>query len=212
MKLTLFQQSAFVLAPRRGEAVAFDLGREVPAETVDGLRVGAAVVSHGHPDHFHLEHLMHLGVPIFGAADLEAHMSRGGLAFHALEPGRTRTVGGLRLTAFAVDHGPDISSPLDNLGLMAEADGRRVLFLGDMATPGPIPAPPWDLVLIPVGGSKVFSPEAAADFVEAVRVSGAVVPIHFHGRSDRTSGARFCELVGGRRRARLVGVGQTIEV
>jgi L-ascorbate metabolism protein UlaG (beta-lactamase superfamily) len=212
VRLQLFQQSAFVVWGSGDRGVAFDLGYEVSSTVVSGLVVEAVVISHKHPDHLHREHLEALSVPVFGPPDVVKALTDLAAPVNVIRPGDVIQVAGMTISAFAVDHGPNLSAEIDNLGLLIEDGRRRVLFLGDMAAPSKVPAGPWDLMLIPVGASKVFTVEAARDFVEQVGHAGKVAPIHFHGRSDLTCGERFRTLAAPICDACLINVGETVEV
>src|SRR5688572_16641192 len=83
---------------------------------------------------------------------------------------------------------------IDHLALEFNADGKSLLYLGDIAVATELPSNKWDAVLVPVGGSKVFTPEAALEFISQLDYQGLVVPVHYHGRADRTAGSKFRDL------------------
>ncbi|MFA6116362.1 MAG: MBL fold metallo-hydrolase [Sphingomonas sp.] len=212
MHLHLLHQSAFVLRAAHGGAIAVDLGYEVPAETVAGLSVEAVLTSHLHPDHFHRPHLDALEVPLFCPEDVAEAIGSPPFRVTKITAGVEFDVAGFSVTPFASDHGPHLSAAIDNLGFAFSSGDKNLLFLGDMAAASSIPPGNWDAILIPVGGSKVFSAEEAAAYIAALGHRGRVVPIHFHGRSDRACGERFALLAADLCDVRLLGVGETMEV
>ena len=210
MRLTLFHQSAFVL--HGGGTIAVDLGYEVPGEVVAELAVDASIVTHKHPDHLHLPHLEALGAPVFGPQDVIQELAALDVPQTEIRPGDIFMVKEISVIAFESDHGPNLSSEIDNLGLVFSTEEKSLLCLGDMAVPSAVPVGPWDLILAPVGGSKVFTPEAAVEFVSGLGHTGRVIPIHFHGRADRTAGEQFRSCAAGVCNVELIDVGQTLEV
>ena len=210
MRITLFHQSAFLL--HEGGTIAVDFGCEVPDEVVAELDVDASIVTHKHPDHLHLPHLEALGASVFGSQDVVQELEALDVPQTVIRPGDDFMVNGISVIAFDSDHGPNLSSEIDNLGLVFSTEERSLLYLGDMAVPSLVPAEPWDLILAPVGGSKVFTPEAAVEFVADLGHTGRVIPIHFHGRADRTAGEQFRACAAGVCEVELIDVGQTVEV
>src|SRR4051794_15428428 len=96
----------------------------------------AVVITHVHPDHVGLADLIHPGVPVF-LGRRAAAMCRETRFFapSAVELGPTRSlldgrpvqIGPFTVTPLAVDHGID-----DAFALLIEADGRRLLYSGDL--------------------------------------------------------------------------------
>ena len=191
MKIELLRQSAFVITSQAGESIAVDLGSEVSQEAPARLKPTAALVSHLHPDHFHRPHLDALGAPVYGPPDVVAQLEGATFPVHVVRPGDRLCLAGMEVEAFAADHGPNISAMIDNLGFTFREAGKSILFLGDMAVETVVPGGPWDLVLIPVGCSKVFTPQEAATFLATLDHTGLVIPIHYHGRSDPGCGEAF---------------------
>ena len=212
MQITLFHQSAFLLHSGGNVNIAVDLGDEVPNEVVAELDVDATIVSHSHPDHFHRPHLAVMGAPVFAPQDVVDELKGMDISQTVIQSGTEFMVNEISMVAFDSDHGPNLTTDIDNLGLTFSSEGRSLLFLGDMAIPSGTPTGPWDLILVPVGGSKVFTPEAAAEFIADLGHSGRVVPIHFHGRADRTAGERFRTCAAGVCEVQVLAVGQTLEV
>lgn len=102
------------------------------------------IISHAHPDHVGLADLVDLAVPIFlgpraAAICRETHFFvPSALSLRPtidLVDGRDFTLGPFTITPYAVDHGID-----DAFALLVEADGRRLLYSGDLRGHGREPA------------------------------------------------------------------------
>lgn len=212
MRITKYHQSAFTIQTRNGNVYAVDFGSEVPAEMVASIgKPAATIISHKHPDHFHVEHIRQFGAQVYGPRDVISELRSLDIAQRTIMPGDTAQLADLQIRAYESDHGPNLSAPIDNLALAFMADGKKVLYLGDMAVASSIPSETWDLILVPVGGSKVFTPEGAAEFLRSLKHTGIAVPVHYHGRADRTSGQQFSEIAGAYR-PRELNVGESLEV
>ena len=212
IRITKRFQSAFILEVGH-DVYAFDFGSETPTEmTTATIPVTAAFVSHVHADHFHVANLRRLAAPIYGPPDVAAALAPEALEVTIVRPGDTISFPNLRVHAFWVDHGPDISAPIDNLGFHIEADGRSVLFLGDIAVPMPIPQGEFTAVLVPVGGGKVFSAQQAADFVKRMNHTGITIPVHYHGRADRRTAEAFQALASAFCDVRVCQVGESVDL
>ena len=212
MFLTRFQQSAFTLNTASGAAIAVDFG--IFSEEVESRSVDACFVSHGHPDHLYIPHLKAMGVPVFGPPDVVEKLALTDLEvpLTVIQPGDEVDVAGIKITAFDSDHGPNLTADIDNLGLTFSADEQRLLYLGDMAVPSEIPSGDWSLIMVPVGGSKVFTPEEAVAFIDKIGHTGRVVPIHFDENVDYTCGDRFRTLAANICDVHLIGIGEKLEV
>lgn len=192
--ITKFAQSAFVLE-NGSNTWAFDLGTEVlPGQVSAMTRPLGVFVSHQHSDHFHQPHLTALGAPVFAPADVAEKLDGSGLCLAELTDGVGVRSGDLYLTPFAVDHGPGLSAPIINLGFDIIINGKRILFLGDMAIPSPVPSGQFDIILVPVGAGKVFTPEQALSFLLALGHKGPVIPVHYSGRANPQSAQIFQQL------------------
>lgn len=194
VKLIRLHQSGFVIVTNSGR-FAFDVGSESPSELVERIRpVSAVFASHKHPDHFNKDHIIRLGAPFYAPSDTIREMEGHPVETHAIVAGTPLAVGPLHITAFDCDHGPGLSAPIQNCSLLIEVEGKRIYCVGDMAIPSPHPNLPFDVVLLPVGGSKVFDVSAAIAFVKALAYPGVVIPVHYHGRADRQAGLSFATL------------------
>lgn len=210
MDIELLRQSAFILTTEDGNSIAVDVGYEVCADIIGGLAPCAVLVSHLHPDHFHRPHLDSLDAPVYGPPDVATQLADAPFPVEAIRPGERISIVGMDIEVFASDHGPNISTPIDNLGFAFYGFGKSVLFLGDMAVPSAVPNGPWDVVLVPVGCSKVFSPQEAADFLRTLGHNGLVIPIHYHGRSDPQCGRAFEALALGSSRVVIPAIGERV--
>lgn len=213
MKLKRFEQSAFFLQTDDGICVAVDFGQEVPTSVCkNDATIHATFVSHQHPDHMHLPHLIALGAPVYAPPDVLAKLTSVSLEVVAVTAESSISIGDLSVSFFNSDHGPNLSAPIDNLGLVFTSGQTRLLFLGDMAVPSDVPPGTWDAVMIPVGGGKVFSPDEAAHYIHKLGHKGVVIPIHYHGRADRTSGEQFRTQAASFCNVRVLDIGEEVEI
>jgi len=120
-----------------------DLSGNAPTPIVPGLfgRDGPAVdglfVSHAHADHTGLVSASRAQVPVWMSAGTSKMILAGGLfarqpevprvRSRLLVPGEPVTVGAFRVTAYPVDH-----SVFDAMAFLVEADGKRLLYTGDL--------------------------------------------------------------------------------
>ncbi|QXF84279.1 MBL fold metallo-hydrolase (plasmid) [Rhodococcus pyridinivorans] len=189
--------NAGLVVSTAGTSIAVDIGKDVPAVDVAALAVDAVFISHIHADHFDLINLETLARPVHGPREVVQALAGSTVPVQKIEPGDHVRIGEIDVIARTVDHGP-ISAPIVNLGFEISTSDHRVWFAGDIARDTePLPDEPVDMILIPVGGGKVFDPAAAVTY--ARRFKGAtVVPIHF----DYSMAAllEFCE------RAQLAGL------
>ena len=213
MKIRRYEQSAFALRTIGGIRVAVDFGQEVLADTISAHgAIHAAFVSHQHPDHLHPPHLLAFAAPVYAPKDVVDRLESSDLDIETVTADSNVRIGDLSVTFFNSDHGPNLSAPIDNLGMAFLSHGKRVLFLGDMAVASEVPNASWDAVLVPVGGSKVFTPEAAANYVRHLGHTGVVIPVHYHGRADRTSGEQFRTHAASFCDVRLLDVGAEVDL
>ena len=209
LTITKHEQSALVITTTT-TTIAIDFGTLTPKvpslHPLDGV-----LVSHVHPDHFSPTHLAALGAPIWAATEVVERLANTGQ--HAtLLTAKTRVViGDVEIDAVEVDHG-SISVPISNLGFLIRAAGRTIFFAGDMAVPSPVPLSTINVLLVPVGGGKVFGAEEAAAYVRSQKHRGACIPIHYHGNADPQSGEEFRTRLGNDARVHVLEVGATLEV
>lgn len=210
MKLTKYEQSAFTIA-YDGAIVAIDFGGLSPESTVQGIgKVNAIYVSHIHPDHFHVPHLETLAAPVHGPRDMLAKVPAD-LAGQLMSHESSVVTNGLHVMAFLSDHG-ELATPIENLGFLLSAQGVTIGYLGDMAVATSIPDIPIDVLLVPVGGGKVFDPHQASEFVHTLGYCGLVVPVHYHGRANPESARLFAEAANPFCAVQILGVGESLEV
>jgi L-ascorbate metabolism protein UlaG (beta-lactamase superfamily) len=210
MMITKFEQSALLLRTKTTQ-LAIDFGGLTPKlPTITG-RVDGAFVSHVHGDHFNVDHLRSLRAPVWATTEVVQRLGDTGITATLLDPGKTVYIGGLKLTPVVVDHG-NISAPISNLGFIIQSNATTVFFAGDMAVPLAFPVADVDVLIVPVGGGKVFSAEEAANYVVANNHHGRVIPVHFHGQADPASALKFQELVGTKMKVDVLEVGESLEV
>jgi hypothetical protein len=110
-----------------------------------------------------------------------------------------------------VDNG-EISSPIVNLGFQIEVGEKFLLFLGDIKNYSPLPPKEYSIIFVPVGGSKVFNADQALEFINRINHKALVVPIHYHGRADRSSGLKFKELANPYCEVKVLEVNESLEL
>ena len=212
-------------------------------------KAAAALVTHLHRDHADAGALAAalgegaplMGPPRAGGGDLEnlalaqatAELAAAGLDLEPVEPWQTAAAGPFAIAALpAVDGTGD-----PQVSWVVEAEGRRVLHLGDTLFHGywwrmALRHGPFDVVFAPVNGAvvdfphrrppsplpAVMDPEQAALAGELLGAR-AVVPMHYDGydiepwyRPIAEAGRRFAEASAGRPyEARLLDVGEELE-
>lgn len=177
MLITKLNNAAIVVTTG-ATSIAVDIGKDVPTSDLSALTVDAVFVSHVHPDHFDRANLEHLRRPVYGPPEVYEALAQCQLDVTEVLAGEQLRVGDLTVDSRVVDHGP-ISLPILNLGFEISSSQHRAWFAGDIARDTtPLPEGPFDVVLLPVGGGKVFDPSAAVAY--ASRFPGAaIIPIHY---------------------------------
>ena len=205
MRITKYEQSGFILETEKGFRLAFDIAKMTPLEKLDGVPpVDLFVVSHIHGDHFSPEHIAKLApktviLPRECYDILSPDENRMITAGMFIADENMRAVPGLNsnliisndgfvfendqvaVTFFHVDHGPNVSAPVDNYGFLIEADGQKIYFAGDMFYASGIDVSNLEVdhALIPVGGHYTFGPKEAAAFVKQFKKIGQTIPMHY---------------------------------
>ncbi len=185
MKLTKFEQSGFILETSSGFCLAFDIGNKTPVEKLQGVTADAILVSHIHGDHFSLEQIKALSpkklylnqecIETLGEEDLTTEITR-------VKVGDTVTIEDITVQFFNVDHGPNVSAPLqENFGFLITADNQTIYFAGDMFYESGIDVSDLevDIALLPVGTFYTFGPQEAFEFAKKFRKIGKVTPMHY---------------------------------
>lgn len=212
MKITRLAHAGFVVEAN-GKRIAVDIGDFTsPGTTAALAKLNAIVASHGHADHYTEANVMAAAAPVAAPSDVVALLPRG-IKAHTLRLGETLALAGFDITPTLADHGPRLSRPIENYGLVIERDGSRIYYVGDMAVAAPPPAGPFDLVLLSIDGTGfVFNPEQAAAFIQALGHVGKVVPIHDGDGDEPHHAERFAALAMAFCEPVMIVPGQTIEV
>lgn len=209
---TKYEQDCFSIRISETESYVFDVGSEASVDKIlTTQKPKAAFISHSHPDHFNVEKLKLLKCPIYGPIEVISVLQQEGLQVTEIFHNTSIKFDSLEVLPFNVDHGA-ISAPIVNLGFLIKTIGRNILFLGDIANPSPIPEEKFDLMLIPVGGSKVFDVNKAFDFIKSIGYSGNVIPIHYHGRADRNSCLQFKAIASSHCNVIILDVNESMEI
>ena len=185
MKLTKFEQSGFILETSKGFLLAFDIGNKTPVEKLRGVTVDAMLVSHIHGDHFSLEQIKALSpkklylnqecIETLGEENLDTEITR-------VKVGDTVTIEDITVQFFNVDHGPNVSAPLqENFGFLIKVDDRTIYFAGDMFYESGIDVSNLDvdIALLPVGTFYTFGPQEAFEFAKKFKKIGKVTSMHY---------------------------------
>lgn len=185
MKLTKFEQSGFILETDKGFRLAFDIGNKTPIEKLQGVTADAMLVSHIHGDHFSLDQIKALSpkklylnqecIETLGEESLSSEIVQ-------VKLGDEITIDDIKVQFFNVDHGPNVSAPLqENFGFLIRADDKTIYFAGDMFYESGIDVSNLevDIALLPVGTFYTFGPEEALAFTKKFKRIGKVTPMHY---------------------------------
>lgn len=123
----------------------------VPGLFTEGKSPDAILLSHSHLDHAGLLHLTKPEIPIYATSGTSKMMLTGAVFSRQKELERTRhrevsakqafTVGDMTITPFAVDH-----SSFGSVAYLIEAEGKTLLYSGDIRKHGRKPGMARDLV------------------------------------------------------------------
>jgi L-ascorbate metabolism protein UlaG (beta-lactamase superfamily) len=202
MKLTRLHQSGFILQLKSGKRIAWDIGNKTPiAELKKVVDVDAFIVSHIHGDHFSPEHInaLHPKKLISTSECVEAIAEKKPqFDLVAVAGGQVQECDGIRVIFFNVDHGPNISAPVENLGflLTVSEENESIYFAGDMFSQSGMDVERLQVshALIPVGGFYTFGPQEAHAFINKFELISNVIPTHYE--NDPKTRAEFLALQG----------------
>lgn len=185
MQVVRFHHVAFVFKTRT-TSICVDFGCFSPIGSLVPDRTMACVCTHQHPDHFDRAKLIAIGAPVYAPGDTINLLDGAGLKTTRLRLSKPVHIGDVKVTTVPADHGPKLSKPIENVGLLIEHAGIRIYFAGDIARISqPLPRGPFDLVIVPVaGGGFVFDAAEAVEFVRALKHRGRTVPVHDSGPSE----------------------------
>lgn len=185
MKLTQFEQSGCIIETLSGFRLAIDIGNKTPLEKLEGITVDAMVVSHIHGDHFSIDQIKVLApkqlylnqecLEVLGEESLSAELV-------SVAVGDEIMIGTIKVQVFTVDHGPNVSKPLqENFGFLITADNETIYFAGDMFYESGIDVSELevDFALLPVGTFYTFGPEEAFAFAQKFKKIGTIIPMHY---------------------------------
>ena len=198
MTLTKHEQSGFILETKKGFRLAFDVGNKTLIEKLDNVKsADAFLVSHIHGDHFSIPHIKKLSpknlylnhecLEAVGEENLSTKITE-------VKTGDSFLIDEIKVSYFTVDHGPNISAPVENLGFLLEVENQTIYFAGDMfyASGIGITDLEVDYLLLPVGGFYTFGPNEAFDFAKKFKRVGKVIPMHYEKNPETKE--QFLEL------------------
>lgn len=184
MQIQKFEQSGFIITNNSGYKLAIDIGNKTNLEALENINVDAMIVSHIHGDHFHLENILKLNpkklylntecLEVLGEEVLSAEIIK-------IKTGDALDIDSFKISVFAVDHGPNVSVPVENLGFEIIIDDQKVYFCGDMYNANNLDVSNMsvDYLLLPVGGHYTFGPNEALEFAKQFKSIGTIIPMHY---------------------------------
>ena len=201
MTLTKYEQSGFILETKKGSRLAFDIGNKTPIEKLDNVKsIDAFLVSHIHGDHFSIPHIKKLSpknlylnhecLEAIGEENLSTQITK-------VKTGDSFLIDEIKVSYFTVDHGPNISAPVENLGFLLEVENQTIYFAGDMFYESGVDVSNLevDIALLPVGTFYTFDPQEAFDFAKKFKKIGKIVCMHYE-KTPKTQG-QFLQLTNG---------------
>ena len=216
MIITKYEQSGFVLKSDK-KRIAVDIGEYTPRETVERLaQVSAVIVSHIHKDHWSEEYAQMLGGKLFTVAQVaEAVESPEKLDIHIHKVGDTFKIPEtpFTVTVLPSDHGPHVSSPVENTALLISDGDSSVYFLGDMFVSAAPIEQEYDAIMIPVGNNNyTFGPGEAASYIHELGWNGVTIPVHYNGKLDPKTADEFAKQIEDDCLLTRLEIGQTFEI
>ncbi len=203
MQIQKFEQSGFIITNNNGYKLAIDIGNKTNLEALESISVDAMITSHIHGDHFHLENILKLNpkklylntecLEVLGEEVLNAEIIK-------IKTGDTLDIDSFKISVFTVDHGPNVSVPVENLGFEIVVDDQKVYFCGDMYNANNLDVSNMsvDYLLLPVGGHYTFGPNEALEFAKKFKSIGTIIPMHYEQNNfiDPVRCDEFIDLVG----------------
>ena len=211
IKITKYEQNCITIEIGDTEYYVIDTGSETSMDKLLSIKKATGTfVSHSHPDHFNINNLKTLNCPIYGSKEVFEELKKENIDSKELIIDNKVILGSLQIRPFILDHGI-ISAPIVNLGFHINTKEKSILYLGDIANSSTLPTDSkYDLIFIPVGGSKVFDIHKALDFIKYMNYKGIVIPMHYHGRADRSSGNNFKNIASPFCKPIVLDVGESI--
>lgn len=185
MKIEKFEQSGFIFESDSGFRLALDIGKYTPIERLEGVSVDAVLVSHIHGDHFSIDHIKALNPKkVYLNNECEETLGEETLSFEivTIKEADKIKIGDIDLEIFNVDHGPNVSVPLEeNFGFLFKIDDKKIYFAGDMYFESGVDVSDLeiDYALIPVGSFYTFGPKEAFVFIQKFKRIEEVISMHY---------------------------------
>ena len=140
-------------------------------------KVDAVIITHEHPDHFHLPAMQRIvadnpGVTVYTTSKVSRQMSEAGLQTELLEDGKTSTVSTVPITGIGKLHAEIYGgwNRVENTGILV---ANRFFYPGDTFT---LPGVPIEVLALPIAGPWMKMKEAV-DFALMVKPRHAF-PVH----------------------------------
>jgi L-ascorbate metabolism protein UlaG (beta-lactamase superfamily) len=165
LKLTKFAH-ACVRLEKDGKALLIDPGTF--SESAAFEKVDAVLVTHEHQDHFDVERLRDLQVPIFTTAGVAAQLNDERVT--VVSDGQSFDAGGFSVSAYGKDHAvilPELGVPCENIGYLVD---DAVYHPGDSFTQ---PDREVHTNLVPISGPW-FSLPSAVEYARSVKAEQTV--------------------------------------
>lgn len=165
----------------------FLTGNPKAIDSPEAFSPGYILLTHGHGDHYGDTETIaeRSGATVVSSFEIAEYVSDKGLQSHGMNPGGGHDFPFGRVIFTPAWHSnslPDGTYAGMPMGLVLEAEGKRVYHAGDTALFSDmalIARKPLDLVLLPIGDNYTMGPDDALEAVKILRPK-RVVPIHYN--------------------------------
>ena len=136
--------------PDRDDLIQRGVIRSIPGLFTPGPKIDGILLSHAHGDHFGLIEYTLPEIPVYLSRGASKMLMSGGLfagqrsapgARKDCSPGKPRRIGDFSVTTYLVDH-----SSYGSVAFLIEAEGKRIVYSGDLRLHGRKPGMAEDLL------------------------------------------------------------------